>query len=75
MDPFIGLLVSGNNNAKSGDDEIKIDATIKAGTGTDSETLQKEEEAINIDGLNQKEVKELTDKVSHATLEFPQTFH
>lgn len=42
---------------------MKIDATLKAGAGTDSETLAKEEEAINIDGLNAKEVKELRDKV------------
>lgn len=53
------------NDAKTGGDEVKIDATLKAGTGTDAETLQKEEEAINIDGLNTKQVKELRDKVSH----------
>jgi PDZ domain-containing secreted protein len=56
--------VSGND-AKTNGDEVKIDATLKAGTGTDAETLQKEEEAINIDGLNVKQVKELRDKVSH----------
>jgi PDZ domain-containing secreted protein len=51
---------------------VKIDATLKAGTGTDAETLQKEEEAINIDGLNVKQVKELRDKVSHKYHENPQ---
>jgi hypothetical protein len=55
--------VSGNNDAKDNGDDIKIDATLKAGSGTDAETLIKEEEAINIDGLNAKEVKELRDKV------------
>lgn len=64
FNPWLGLLVSGNNDAKSDGDEIKIDATLKAGAGTDPETLQKEEEAINIDGLNTKEVKQLRDKVS-----------
>jgi hypothetical protein len=55
-------LVSGND-AKSSSDDIKLDATLKAGTGTDADTLQKEEEKINIDGLNAKEMKELRDKV------------
>lgn len=59
-----GLLVSGNDE-KAGGDDIKLDATIKAGTGTDADTLKKEEEAINIDGLNTKQVKELRDKVRH----------
>lgn len=45
---------------------MKIDATIKAGSGTDAETLAKEEEAINIDGLNTKQVKELREKVRYA---------
>lgn len=45
---------------------MKIDATIKAGSGTDSDTLAKEEEAINIDGLNTKQVKELREKVRYA---------
>lgn len=60
--------MSGNNDAKSDGDEIKLDATLKAGTGTDSETLKKEEEAINIDGLNTKEVKDLRDKVRNIFL-------
>lgn len=53
------------NDAKTDGDEVKIDATLKAGSGTDSETLQKEEEAINIDGLNAKQLKELQDKVNY----------
>jgi PDZ domain-containing secreted protein len=60
------LLVSGND-ANSDGGEVKIDATLKAGSGTDAETLAKEEEAINIDGLNVKQVKELRDKVSHSS--------
>jgi hypothetical protein len=59
---FSALLVSGND-AKSDGDEVKIDASLKAGSGTDSETLAKEEEAINADGLNAKQVKELREKV------------
>lgn len=60
----IGLLVSGNKDATETGDEVKIDATLKAGTGTDSETLAKEGEAINADGLNAKEVNELRKNVS-----------
>lgn len=33
------------------------------GSRTDTETLQREEEAINIDGLNVAQVKQLRDKV------------
>lgn len=53
------------NDAKASGDEVKIDATLKAGSGTDAETLSKEEEAIKADGLNAKQVKELREKVSH----------
>ncbi|CRK86923.1 CLUMA_CG000744, isoform A [Clunio marinus] len=63
-----GLLVSGNDEKKSGD-EVKIDATLKAGTGTDSETLAKEEEAINIDGLSVKELKQLREKAEKFTFQ------
>ena len=42
---------------------MKVDPNLKASSGTDSETLKKEEEAINIDGLNQKEINELREKV------------
>jgi hypothetical protein len=42
---------------------VKIDATLKTGSGTDSGTLQREEESINIDGLSTKEMKDLRDKV------------
>lgn len=74
FNPCLGLLVSGNNDAKSEGDEIKIDATLKAGAGTDPETLVKEEEAINIDGLNTKEVKQLRDKVSDSGWKSQQFF-
>jgi hypothetical protein len=51
---------------QDGSDEIKIDANLKTSTGTDAEALRREEEAINIDGLSQKEMKDLRDKVIHA---------
>lgn len=57
----IGILVSGNDEKNT--DEVKIDATLKTSTGTDAEALKREEEAINIDGLSQKEMKDLRDKV------------
>lgn len=50
-------------NEQDGSENVKVDLNLKASTGTDSETLKKEEEAINIDGLNQKEVNELREKV------------
>lgn len=47
------------------DDDVKIDPTLKTSTGTDAETLRREEEAINIDGLSQKDLKDLRDKVNN----------
>ncbi|CAG9809039.1 unnamed protein product [Chironomus riparius] len=62
-----GLLVSGNEDA--GTEEIKIDDNLKTSTGTDSDTLKREEESISIDGLNAKEMKELRDKAEKFTFQ------
>jgi stress response protein YsnF len=54
-------LVNGNDDQKK--DEVKIDSNLKTSTGTDADTLKREEEAINIDGLSQKEMNDLRKKV------------
>lgn len=56
-----GILVRGNEQENN--ENAKVDPALKASSGTDSETLKKEEEAINIDGLNQKQINELREKV------------
>ncbi|KAG5673569.1 hypothetical protein PVAND_003607 [Polypedilum vanderplanki] len=63
-----GILVSGSKD-QDGVDDVKIDATLKTSTGTDSETLKREEESINIDGLSQKELKDLRDKAEKHTFQ------
>lgn len=57
------MLVSGDNDAKTDSTEPKVDINLGKKTGTDAEVLEREEEAINIDGLNAKELKDLQKKV------------
>jgi hypothetical protein len=58
-------LVRGNDDrTKANGDDIVIDESLKAGKETNSGSLKTEEEAINVDGLSVKEMKDLTDKVS-----------
>jgi heat shock protein beta len=62
-----GILVSGNEESDS--EGIKVDPSLKTSTGTDAETLKREEESINIDGLSAKEMKELRDKAEKFTFQ------
>lgn len=62
-----GLLVNGNDEKDS--EDLKIDPNLKSSTGTDAETLNREEESINIDGLSQKQMKELRDKAEKFTFQ------
>jgi hypothetical protein len=57
--------VRGNDDkTKTNGDDIVIDESLKAGKDTNSGSLKTEEEAINVDGLSVKEMKDLTDKVN-----------
>ncbi|CAO1425047.1 unnamed protein product [Diamesa serratosioi] len=65
------VLVSGD--AKTGEqngDTIDIDlGASREGSRTDTEALKREEEAINIDGLNVAQVKQLRDKAEKFTFQ------
>lgn len=55
-----------NGDEKSEDSSGKVEADLgssREGSRTDSETISREAEAIQIDGLNPAQVKELRDKV------------
>lgn len=59
------MLVRGNDeNTKTNTDGIVVDENLKAGKDTNAESLKREQEAINIDGLSVKEMNDLTEKVS-----------
>lgn len=53
-----------DDKTKTTGDDIVIDESLKAGKDTNSGSLKTEEEAINVDGLSVKEMKDLTDKVN-----------
>lgn len=53
-----------DDKTKTNGDDIVIDESLKAGKDTNSGSLKTEEEAINVDGLSVKEMKDLTDKVN-----------
>lgn len=59
------MLVKGTAGETKNDDEtIELDlGASREGSRTDAEVLQREGEAIQLDGLNPSQVKELRDKV------------
>lgn len=70
----LGLFLTiGINPVKANDgdvEEIELDLGMgREGSRTDSEVLKREEEAINIDGLNVSQMKELRDKAEKHTFQ------
>lgn len=67
------LLVTGDvETGKDNIDGVKIDESLKAGKETNAGSLKTEEEAIKLDGLSVKELKDLTEKVKATTFsKFP----
>ncbi|KAG7221108.1 hypothetical protein INR49_017549, partial [Caranx melampygus] len=66
---LIGLLFALAFAAVKADDELDIDGTVeddlgksRDGSRTDDEVVQREEEAIQLDGLNAAQIKELREK-------------
>ena len=58
------MLVKETAGETKNEETIELDlGASKQGSRTDAEVLQREGEAIQIDGLNQAQVKELRDKV------------
>uniref|UniRef100_A0A668TC79 Histidine kinase/HSP90-like ATPase domain-containing protein n=1 Tax=Oreochromis aureus TaxID=47969 RepID=A0A668TC79_OREAU len=65
----IGLLFALLASAVRADDELDVDGTVEEdlgksrdGSRTDDEVVQREEEAIQLDGLNAAQIKELREK-------------
>jgi hypothetical protein len=60
--------VSGKQQEEN--ENVKIDPSLKASSGTNANSVKTEEEAINVDGLSTKEINELREKVISRRLSF-----